>query len=1111
MKRILFISLWCIGYNLTFSQYLINTSHTRGGACCCGEFVEIFFPNLDFESPPSPAPGTFITYGVGQSFAGWTVTRATIDHCDAGVGNLGAGNPNGGSFFIDLHGSPGLGAISYNLFGLTPGNQYRIEFWTAQNSSGFSSVGTLKIANGAWLDVSWTVSVSGSVAWRKEMYEFMAMGSSATMEFSSTGPMVFAGTLVDDIHIFECPGDAEKPEVINPPDDLMFECDKDVTRAPRIIVSDNCDPNPTITLKESTEIIDPCTKRITRNWEIKDACGNITEEDQIILVEDRNPPVFTKLPEQKILDCDKDILKEFNDWLKKNGNALAQDACGNINWRTSYDRPPKKYCDTVLVEFIAKDHCGNEISEFANFIVRDTSAPKFIIKPESKNFICIPNARDSLREWLNTFGYSTVSTDCDTVLFSTNFDGDSTKNPLSLRFYIKDRCGNADSSDAVFSYRSGSDTFRITNFSCDFTGNSLDTLSYFVNGCDSIVILQRIKQLADSNYQLIHTCDAAQTKFDTVFLKNSNDCDSILFLEYLFHPAVYMNVKIEDCKLKVYSNDTTVLSGQYCDSIIITEYIPLRNDSNQISQTTCDINKADTSILYLTNSLGCDSIVTVFTVFKPRQETYRTLNECGLSKSYIDTLIFTTGLCDSLVITTHNPLRIDTSYIQSGSCDISKTGTFLTLLKNKFNCDSLLIETVHLNPTDSIFINTSTCNQSLAGKSILKLTNQYGCDSIITTISQFIPSDTVFIQRTTCELKNVRTDTIIRPDSLCDSVFFIHYSFFPSDTNYIQAYTCDKLKQGLDTLLFKGSMCDSVIIRNTQFIPADTSMIQKTSCNPTDAGLDTLHLTNSRLCDSLVYVQTTFVPLSLQLIIDSITCFQSKDGQFSIMNWNSLQQPVKIFLNNNEIVSTSTTGNLTAGRYTIKIEDANKCISQEYNFTLTEPIPFIIDIGNDITANEGDEIKIKLNSNKISTNIRWIPYSCHNCQELIFNAKDDSWIIAQALDQNQCPATDSLFIRVNKKTGVFVANSFSPNGDNINDYFYIQGDEKAIVETLFIYNRWGEKIFETHEVPVNEPTAGWNGNFKAQKMNPGVFLYFAKIRTLANDIIELKGDVTLIR
>lgn len=1115
MRLLAIIWMMCFWFSTAKAQFLIPAERAMGGACCCGQFVEIFFPNLDFEAGPSPAPGTFFTYGVGQNFGGWTVTRATIDHCDALVGNLGLGNPNGPSYFVDLHGSPGLGAISYDLFGLTPGNQYRVEFWTAQNGSGFSSDGTLKIANGAWLNVSWTVSVSGAVSWRKESYEFMAMGSSATMEFSSTGPMVFAGTLVDDIHIFECPGDSEKPEITNPQDDLEVECDKDVPKAPKLMVTDNCDPNPIISFTEKTLNIDPCTKQITREWEIKDACGNITNEDQIITVIDNNPPQFTKLPVNNEVYCDKDILKEFNDWIKKNGNAIASDACGIVNWRANYDHTPKKHCDTILVEFIATDHCGNESSEFAQFTVKDTTAPRFIVKAVNKNFVCIPNTKDSLRNWLNTFGFSKTSADCDTVILSSNFNGDSTKNPLQLTFYAKDRCGNIDSCSATFSYRNNSDTFRIANYSCNFNQNSIDTFKNSANGCDSITIVENIKRLADSIYINKNTCDPQQKLFDTLRLVNVSGCDSIIFNSFKFIPASISLLKNPDCSINQYYLDTVIMMGQYCDSLVITEHIPLRKDTSTVIQYTCDITKTDTTILNLTNTSGCDSLVKIYTLFVKQQITFLTEKICGLKNAYTDTMKIMLGQCDSLVITTHVPLPLDTSYVQSASCDPTKTGTFTKNFFNQFGCDSLVIENIVLNPSDSIFISKSTCDFSQAGKSVLNYKNKFGCDSIVTTNTSFIPWDTTYNTVITCKINQQGKDTVAWTTQTCDSIVITNTIFVPSDTLTFQAFTCDIKKQGKDTLFLKNnSGCDSLIITSTQFIPSDTLLISQTSCDPNLAGLDTVFLKNHSGCDSLIFINTAYVPLRLQYELDSITCFKSNDGVFKLLNIGDFSKTFDLIVNNTTLGNLQQLNKLSPGNYFIFIKDQNGCLTDSVQFVLNEPPELIIELGTDFNVKRGTLIQLDLQSNKTLTNIIWSPASltnCSNCAKVQFNAEQEGWIYAQGIDDRGCAQTDSVYIRIKKSGSVYAPNSFSPNGDNINDYFYLQAAQDAIIESLFIYDRWGEKVFETHNVPVNEPRVGWDGRFQNEKLNPGVFIYYAKIIKEDLEEIELHGDLTLIR
>jgi gliding motility-associated-like protein len=1093
--------------------------------CCCGTPKELNFPGFDFEIAPDPPFGWFINYQVGNSIgqSPWNVTAGSIDHVDKDHYMMTSyGNPNGPSNYVDLYGSPpggggGPGTIQYPLTGLTPGYNYTIEFYYATFNLPGKYSATIKIANGSWLNETWNATNPGNVIWLKATYNFIAQSSSAKLEFTDSGGTPSygqIGMLIDDIKLFECPNDLEKPVVNNPPQNIQVECDKDIPDIPKLDVSDNCDLNPSITIKETIDIIDPCTKKITRIWTIKDACGNIQIQNQIIDVMDKTPPQFIKHPENKLFYCDKDITKEFKDWIKKNGNASAMDACGMISWRADYDHFPKKYCDTVIVDFITTDHCGNENSEYATFIVRDTSAPMFVSKAESKYLVCVPESKDSLRAWLSSYGFSKISGECDTVIMSSNFDGDSTKNPLQLTFYAKDRCGNIDSCTATFSYRSSSDTFRITNYSCSFPSNASDTFSYVVNGCDSIVILQKIKYDADTSYIQTNTCNPNQPKFDTLHYTNAFGCDSLIVNEYVLHPTAITRLQKMNCSYLNYSTDTATLSGQFCDSIIITEYIPLQKDSSTVILNTCDISKTDTSILSLINRFGCDSIVTVYTLYSPQQMTFLTKKICGLLQNYTDTVKYTTGLCDSLVITLHTRLSFDTTRIQSSTCDASKAGIFSTTLRNQYGCDSLVIENIQLNPSDSIFLSQTTCILSESGILTKQYKNKFGCDSIVKTTITFIPSDTTQIQQTTCNFAASGTKTLILKGSTCDSVVIVTTDFVPSDTTQIQQTTCDVSAAGNKTMILKGVTCDSVVIISTYFVPSDTIHLSKTSCDPSIAGLDTLILQNSKGCDSIVLTNTAYIPLRLKFGLDSITCFNQHDGIFRILNPGDFGAPYDIILNNNNLGALNQISNLSPGSYELFIRDRNGCVTDSIDFTLSNPPELMIDLGNDLEVKAGSNINLNLQSNKTLQNIFWSPSnlsSCINCSSIQFTVDQDTWVFAQAIDERNCTQSDSIFIRVKKSGSVYAPNSFSPNGDNINDYFYIIGPDYGIIESMYIFDRWGEKIFETQNVPVNNPVAGWNGTLNGQKMNPGVFVYYARVRIDSDTFVNLKGDVTLIR
>jgi gliding motility-associated-like protein len=273
-------------------------------------------------------------------------------------------------------------------------------------------------------------------------------------------------------------------------------------------------------------------------------------------------------------------------------------------------------------------------------------------------------------------------------------------------------------------------------------------------------------------------------------------------------------------------------------------------------------------------------------------------------------------------------------------------------------------------------------------------------------------------------------------------------------------------------------------------------------------------LQNQYGCDSLILTNTNFVPLQLNFELDSITCFNLDNGHFKIVNSSDFSKPLELFLNDHSLGDQNQITNLGPGTYRIYVKDQKGCITDSVEFTFTNPDELIIDLGNDLEVKKGSRVTLNLQSNKQLNSITWIPSNlsnCKNCPELEFNANHEHWIYAQVIDIRGCTQSDSLFIRLKKKENVYAPNTFTPNGDNINDYFYIIGNETSTVETMLIYDRWGNLVFEIHDLPVNQPTKGWDGSFQSQKMNPGVFVFYAKVRLSDDELVELKGDVTLIR
>jgi gliding motility-associated-like protein len=97
---------------------------------------------------------------------------------------------------------------------------------------------------------------------------------------------------------------------------------------------------------------------------------------------------------------------------------------------------------------------------------------------------------------------------------------------------------------------------------------------------------------------------------------------------------------------------------------------------------------------------------------------------------------------------------------------------------------------------------------------------------------------------------------------------------------------------------------------------------------------------------------------------------------------------------------------------------------------------------------------------------------------------------------------------------IIVPNVFTPNGDGMNDEFYIgyegvpnaQSMEDMEVYEFKIYNRWGNLVFD------NEGTAtAWDGKIKGEMASDGVYFCLVRYKRICGDadVIEYKGHLTL--
>jgi gliding motility-associated-like protein len=204
---------------------------------------------------------------------------------------------------------------------------------------------------------------------------------------------------------------------------------------------------------------------------------------------------------------------------------------------------------------------------------------------------------------------------------------------------------------------------------------------------------------------------------------------------------------------------------------------------------------------------------------------------------------------------------------------------------------------------------------------------------------------------------------------------------------------------------------------------------------------------------------------------------------------------------------------VSAGPHLLAVIDSNGCRSDTL-VMLIPPERVDIELGQDLEVNRGSLVEINSRITGRYTRITWTGYSgldCDSCKKVSFRTDKDLTLVAQVSNEYGCTDEDVIKILVRDKR-IYAPSSFSPNGDGVNDGFILYGpDENILVNRLEIYDRWGAQIFLGQNLRINDPQNGWNGEFRGQKLMPGVYVYVARVIFEDGTSQQIKGEVTLVR
>ncbi len=674
----------------------------------------------------------------------------------------------------------------------------------------------------------------------------------------------------------------------------------------------------------------------------------------------------------------------------------------------------------------------------------------------------------------------------------------------------------------------------------DETGTYTDLYTSLL-GCDSLVTTVLVINEAFISPNFIVLCagevyDEGTSTYDISgtyenIYTSASGCDSLVITELLILDTDISSNDVEICAGGSYSEGTSVYSvtGTYedvyqdidgCDSLVVTNLtvLPEIEQTNNVeiclgstfTEGTSTYEAAGTYTESYQTAEGCDSLVITILVIsdfitntvlaticegQAYNEGVDIYTESGI---YNATYSTSTG-CDSLVITnlTVLPIEYFTNVIticegetySEGTSNYSSDGTYTDIYQTILGCDSIVT-------TELTVLEISTSTNSVAiceGETYYEDTAEYTATGLYTDVySSAQGCDSIVITNLTVHPLESSSNTV----NICAGETYIEGS---------SSYT----STGIYTDVYPSvNGCDSTVttlLTVNQNVSTDLSMTVCEGAPLPDLGIyfdepnnrfvDSLSTTSG--CDSLIFTYLEYIDPQV-LLPESISICE---GQSFVASLAGIADDFIITWSTGSSEEDETFSE--EGEYWVEVTSLN-CSASDTIVIHVHEIPFIPETELDLCIGSTRTINLP----EENGNVTWSDGT--EGDEIIVSEPG----IYTANVQNACGAFiyEYDLALTDCSCTIYIPNAFTADSDNINDVFYVAHDCDFVEYELFIFNRWGEVVFQS-----KDPDAFWQGDHQnGNHFVPlGVYNYLLKYssKDIENRVAadKIYGSVTIVR
>lgn len=219
-------------------------------------------------------------------------------------------------------------------------------------------------------------------------------------------------------------------------------------------------------------------------------------------------------------------------------------------------------------------------------------------------------------------------------------------------------------------------------------------------------------------------------------------------------------------------------------------------------------------------------------------------------------------------------------------------------------------------------------------------------------------------------------------------------------------------------------------------------------------------------------------------------------------------------LNNSSSANVVASPSVTT-TYQVVGSDNKNCFFDTATIDLkVNPNP-TVNAGPDQVLHLGNSTSLPIQYSADANSWLWSPATgldCITCTTPIANPEASTTYTITVANSSKCTATDEVFIKVVcDNSNLFIPTAFTPNKDGLNDVFYPMGVGLFKIQSLRIYNRYGQVVFLKTNFNANDRSAGWDGSFKGKTADPGAYIYTLEVICKNNEVLTINGKILLIQ